>query len=266
MALVAASLFLASCGDMEVDRNHPSATDELAPKQKAEAAEAAESHVKKGSRPTSSETIGREGSARVSRNKGTPARVTRIVDGDTIEVRFHGRIETIRLIGVDTPETVHPSRPVECFGAAASNFTARTLQDKAVGLEFDVERTDRYGRTLAYVWSDGRLFNRVLVARGFAQVATYPPNVKYVDVFLKAQKHARDNGRGLWGSCQDDGDSVSSAGGGASTKCDPNYKGACIPLYPPDVDCGDVPAKGFRSIGSDPHGFDGDGDGVACES
>ena len=85
--------------------------------------------------------------------------VTRVVDGDTIEVNYRGSIVDIRLIGVDTPETVHPTEPVECFGPAASRFTTASLTEETVRLEFDVERRDYYGRLLAYVWDDGKLFN-----------------------------------------------------------------------------------------------------------
>ena len=112
---------------------------------------------------------------------GEPANVTRVIDGDTIEVALDNEIVAVRLIGIDTPETVNPTEPVECYGPAASRFTTSALEGRPVRLEFDVERLDRYGRTLAYVWLDSELFNETLVARGFAQVTTYPPNVRYVD-------------------------------------------------------------------------------------
>jgi micrococcal nuclease len=157
-------------------------------------------------------------------------------------------------------------------------LTSRSLLGRSVQLDFDLERTDRYGRALAYVWVRDALFNRTLVARGFAQVATYPPNVKYVDLFLKAQRKARSNDRGLRASCSSGTAATGAVAGGSSAggssaggtsaggNCDANYSGACIPPYPPDLDCEKVSAKGFRSTGSDPHGFDGDGDGIACES
>ena len=116
-------------------------------------------------------------------------------------MRFRGRTVDVRLIGIDTPETVDPSQPVGCYGKAASNFTTERLTGERVRLEFDVEHKDRYGRTLAYVWIGGRLFNEVLVQEGFASVSTYPPNVKYVDRFLAAQRVAREHERGLWGEC-----------------------------------------------------------------
>ncbi|HEX2236621.1 MAG TPA: thermonuclease family protein [Actinomycetota bacterium] len=194
-----------------------------------------------------------------------------MIDGDTIEVARGGTLD-VRLIGIDTPETVHPHEPVQCYGPAASAFTTRALEGDSVRLEFDVERRDAYGRALAYVWEDGRLFNQLLVQRGFATVATFPPNVRYVDRLVAAQRRARRADRGLWGACGgrasggggSRGASVGTATRGTGGNCDPNYRGACVPRYPPDLDCDRVPS-GFTSIGSDPHGFDGDGDGVACE-
>lgn len=130
---------------------------------------------------------------------GIVAQVIRIIDGDTIEVQLNGKTEKVRLIGVDTPETVHPVIGEEPYGKAASNFTKSQLEGKQVTLEFDVQERDQYGRLLAYVWLNGQLFNEVLVREGYAQVSTFPPNVKYVERFLAAQQEAREAGRGLWG-------------------------------------------------------------------
>ena len=129
------------------------------------------------------------------------ATVTRVVDGDTIHVDLDGVDTTIRLIGIDTPEREGPYTHEECFGREASGYTERALAGREIQLEFDVERTDRYDRTLAYVWLDDHLFDERIVADGFAVVATFPPNVKYVDRLLAAQRAARDGGRGLWGMC-----------------------------------------------------------------
>jgi micrococcal nuclease len=195
-----------------------------------------------------------------ARSESTNAAVTRVVDGDTVEVRFRGRTIDVRLIGIDTPETVDPTQPVGCYGKAASHFTTARLSGERVRLEFDVERTDRYGRTLAYVWIGGRLFNEVLVRQGFASVSTYPPNVTYVDRFLVAQRVAREQERGLWGGCP-----AADDGGGGRT-CDPSYPDLCIPPPPPDLDCGDVAFHAFRVRGSDPHNVDADRNGFGCES
>lgn len=127
--------------------------------------------------------------------------VERHIDGDTIGVRGG---TSVRLIGVDTPETKHPSLPVQCFGREASAFTAELLPiGTEVRLVYDVERRDRYNRTLAYIYrvSDGLFVNAELLRQGYAQVATFPPNVAHVGAFLELQAEARAEGRGLWGAC-----------------------------------------------------------------
>jgi len=127
--------------------------------------------------------------------------VIRVVDGDTIRVRIGGREYTVRYIGIDTPETVKPGSPVECFGPEAKRRNEELVGGKVVELEKDVSETDRYGRLLRYVYVDGRMVNAILVEEGYAQVATYPPDVKYQELFLKLQRRAREEGRGLWGAC-----------------------------------------------------------------
>jgi micrococcal nuclease len=123
------------------------------------------------------------------------AQVTKHTDGDTLWLSGIGKV---RLIGMDTPEVYGG---VECFGREASAFVERTVPLGAeVRYRLGVEERDRYGRALAYVWlRDGRLLNRLLVARGYAQPLTVPPNVEYEDLFVRAARRARDAGRGLWG-------------------------------------------------------------------
>jgi micrococcal nuclease len=125
----------------------------------------------------------------------TEARVTKHTDGDTLWLSGIGKV---RLIGIDTPEI---DGGVECFGRRASAFVERTAPLGArVRYRLGVDARDRYGRALAYVWlSDGRFLNRLLVARGYAQPLTAPPNVEYEDVFVRAARRAREAGRGLWG-------------------------------------------------------------------
>lgn len=130
--------------------------------------------------------------------------VARVVDGDTIEL---ANGQTVRLIGIDTPETVDSRRPVGCFGKEASNEAKRLLSGKEVVLQKDVSDTDKYKRFLRYVFlplEDGRILfvNDYLVRAGFAKVMTYPPDVKYNEQFRQAEKEARENNRGLWGSCK----------------------------------------------------------------
>lgn len=132
---------------------------------------------------------------------GDAAAVERVVDGDTIVVTGG---ERVRLIGVDTPETKDPRKAVQCFGKEASAHTEALLPPgTAVRLVYDVERRDRYRRTLAYVYreTDGLFVNADLVASGYAQILTIPPNVAHADDFRALQAEARDAGRGLWSAC-----------------------------------------------------------------
>lgn len=146
---------------------------------------------------------------------GTPCSVLRVTDGDT----FHCRLESgeevkVRLLGIDTPEsspnpkayrdverTGRSMEEIVKMGKEAKRFTQSLLPaGEKVYLEFDVQKTDRYGRLLAYVWlSDGRMLNEVIIKEGYAQVYTIPPNVKYQERLLSAQRRAREEGRGLWG-------------------------------------------------------------------
>lgn len=128
-------------------------------------------------------------------------RVSRVVDGDTIEVRLDGRSEDVRLIGIDTPETVKPDTPVQCFGERASHFTKRRLTGRRVRLVFGIERRDVYGRLLAYVYLHGRFFNPILVRRGLARSLTIPPNDRFAPRFRHLEQVAARAGRGLWGDC-----------------------------------------------------------------
>lgn len=126
-------------------------------------------------------------------------KVTRVVDGDTIEIETG---QKVRLIGVNAPESVAPRKPVACFGKEASEFTKSELEGKFVMLEKDVSELDKYGRLLRYIYVDDVMFNEKLVKQGFAMASTYPPDVKYKDKFLEAQKYARDNKLGLWNLCK----------------------------------------------------------------
>jgi micrococcal nuclease len=127
-------------------------------------------------------------------------RVVRVVDGDTIVININNIDEYVRLIGVDCPESVHPdsTRNTE-LGDLSSAFTKRFLEGEYVSLELDVQEKDKYGRILAYVYIDDIMFNKILLAAGMAQVATFPPNVKYVNEFQRIQQDAIENNAGLWG-------------------------------------------------------------------
>jgi micrococcal nuclease len=131
-------------------------------------------------------------------------RVVRVVDGDTILVATGGRQERVRYIGVDTPETVKPNTPVQCFGKKASAYNHSLLDGQTVRLVTDAEQRDRYGRLLAYVYrtGDDLFVNAELVRRGYATTLTIPPNVRYADRFRDLAAGARDAGRGLWSACE----------------------------------------------------------------
>ncbi|HET7454233.1 MAG TPA: thermonuclease family protein [Solirubrobacterales bacterium] len=133
--------------------------------------------------------------------RSASAYVLRAVDGDTIEVRLDGRREDIRYIGVDTPETVKPGTPVQCFGPRAHRFNARLVAQRRVRLVFGVERRDVYGRLLAYVYRGDRFVNAELARRGLARTLTIPPNDRFAGRFKRLQMAAARAGRGLWGAC-----------------------------------------------------------------
>jgi micrococcal nuclease len=130
-------------------------------------------------------------------------RVVEVIDGDTVVVAFAGGArDTVRLLGVDTPETHHPTRGVECFGPEASAFTTEWLLGRLVRLESDVERRDVYDRRLAYVVLDGARFNDELLRRGYARFLVIPPNDRHGRAMLAAELVARRHGRGLWAACE----------------------------------------------------------------
>ncbi len=131
------------------------------------------------------------------------AAVERVVDGDTIKVRLDGRDETVRYIGVDTPETKKPGTPVQCFGKAASAENERLVEGERLRLSVGEEARDRYGRLLAYVRRerDGLFVNERLLAGGFARTLTIRPNDRYERTFTAAEARARGARAGLWGRC-----------------------------------------------------------------
>lgn len=138
-------------------------------------------------------------------NKDTKLfKVIEVVDGDTIKVLMDNKEETVRLIGIDTPEVLDPRIPVQCFGIEASNKAKELLTGKNVMLESDATQgeKDKYGRLLRYVFLDKENFNKIMISEGFAHEYTYQNNpYKYQLEFIRAEKEARENKRGLWNSC-----------------------------------------------------------------
>jgi micrococcal nuclease len=134
-----------------------------------------------------------------------PYRVVQVLDGDTIVVRAAGGPdETIRLLGIDTPETHHPTKPVQCYGPEAAAYTASRLFGQVVQLEDDVERHDVYGRRLAYVYVDGHNYERELLRKGYARLLVIEPNHAHARDMLDDELNARARRVGLWGGCGDD--------------------------------------------------------------
>lgn len=156
-------------------------------------------------------------------NCGSEYLVLKVIDGDTIEVEKLGKV---RYIGIDTPETKHPSRGPEPYGREACEANKRLVEHKTVRLELDVEERDKYGRILAYVYVGDLFVNAWLVENGYAQVSTYPPNVKYAALFLKLEQKAREAGKGLWG-IPEEGKIKPGEGYWASSKSDKFHKPAC---------------------------------------
>jgi micrococcal nuclease len=127
--------------------------------------------------------------------------VVRVVDGDTVDVNLDGVTTRVRLIGINTPETVDPNKPVECYGPEASKRAKALLEGQRVLLEADPSQDDRdrYDRLLRYIWfEDGRLFNMQMVLEGYAYEYTYQVPYKYQAVFKAAQRQAEEAQRGLW--------------------------------------------------------------------
>lgn len=169
------------------------------------------------------------------------AQVINVVDGDTIDVLLNGVEVRVRYILVDTPETKHPEKPVEPFGPEAYEANRQLVEGKIVLLEKDVSETDRYGRLLRYVYVGDLMVNEELLRLGLAQVATFPPDVKYVDRFLEVQHQAQAAGVGMWGR-QPFTEQVTptpfQAEASPPTASTTDYTGPYDP-FGPDRDCGD---------------------------
>ena len=195
-----------------------------------------------------------------------------VVDGDTVRVDYRGGV-SVRLIGIDTPETVSPSVPDECGGQVASGAARRLLTGQSVTMAFDPtqDRVDRYGRPLVYLGVPGvGDFGRAMIRRGQAAEYTYDAAYQRQAQYQSAEGAARSAKRGLWGACggpdrplrrpKAPPASAEGSGGGCAAGYNP-----CVPPFPPDRNCDDADGP-IIVTGSDPHELDSDGDGVACES
>lgn len=211
---------------------------------------------------------------------GVPATVTRVVDGDTLEISIDGKTEDVRLLLIDTPETVHPSEPVQPFGPEASQFVKDTLEGKNVHVKVGTEERDKYGRLLAYVYIDGETIQEKLLREGLARTAYLYNDLSMLDEFHAVQQTAIDAGIGVWSipgyahvdhdhgyHYQEEPEVASEPVAEAKTTTSE------IDTSGPDRDCSDfstqAEAQAFMEASgpSDPHRLDGnDNDGLACES
>jgi micrococcal nuclease len=220
-------------------------------------------------------------SAPVTTIEGT---VSAVIDGDTVRVSVRGFDTPVRLLGIDTPETRDPRKPVQCYGPQATAMTRRLLPvGRRVIVRSDPTQAtrDRYARFLGYVFradrplAPNRSVNHTLVRTGRAKVYVYG-GVRFAAArpYFRAQNRARRAKAGLWGPPCNRNTTKPAVRtrparvarpdtGGA---CDPNYAGACLPVHPPDVNCRDISARDIRVVGTDVHHLDVDRDGIACES
>jgi micrococcal nuclease len=224
-----------------------------------------------------------------------PVDLIAVNDGDTIEVWLNNRHERVRLVGIDTHEVGGGYQEEECFGPEASRFLKALLNvGGEIWIEQDIEDRDQYGRLLRWVWADfgtGQVYllNEALLRAGYAERYRNTPNDLYLDELLAAEAFAQDYQLGMWSSC----DVPYRASSGASRIsvprptqalaptasailpaptvaesrpiCDPAYPDLCIPPFPPDLSCANIPYDHVRVRPPDPHHFDGNGDGVGCE-
>jgi micrococcal nuclease len=225
------------------------------------------------------------------------AKVTRIVDGDTLQARYRGRSDRVRLIGIDTPEAG------KCYAAQATAAARKLASARIVHLVGDPSqaRRDRYGRLLAYVLLPNRHdLGRDLIRLGAGYVYVFDRTFSKLGTYRAAEAAARDASVGVWISCKSPPTTTTTSTSATSTtttattttttttititttptatttpttsggNCAPSYPDVCIPPPPPDLDCGQIPYRNFRVIynvaSPDPHRFDGDRDGIGCES
>lgn len=190
-----------------------------------------------------------------------------VVDGDTIDVAIGGKTYPVRYIGMDAPENG------DHLAYDATRKNRQLVQGKTVTLVKDVSDTDRYDRLLRYVIVEDDFANYELVRQGFALPATFPPDVACQATFVEAAGLARQEVRGLWiptvTPTATKNIIIVTAVPGTGTgggNCSPSYPTVCIPPPPPDLNCGDIQFRRFKVLPPDPHNFDGDHDGIGCES
>lgn len=210
-------------------------------------------------------------SAEVQGPEGELFKVAHVVDGDTIKIE-NGQV--VRYIGIDTPETVDPRKPVQCFGKEASAKNKQLIEGKEVRLVKDVSETDKYGRILRYVYIGDTFVNDYLVRNGFAHSSTYPPDVKFQDQFKKAEEEARNNKRGLWAddACKTEtpppvpvpvAPTTSNTAGSSNSAATGAYSCDCSKTCPEMISCAEAQYQ-LNTCGCTRR--DADHDGIACDA
>lgn len=237
------------------------------------------------------ETVSKQQATPTPKTKSNPYQtgtVTKVIDGDTVEVQIGEKVEKVRMLLIDTPETVHPNQPVQPYGKEASDFTQKLLLNKEVKLEKDQEDKDKYGRLLRYIYVEDQSVQELLLTEGLARVAVYPPNTKYEQKYRELQDQAKAKKIGIWsinGYVKDDGfdppekketvqkTNQSKPQTSRPSNTQPRSRPRSTSTYTGgDKDCKDFATQReaqrfFESQRpGDPHGLDRDGDGIACES
>jgi micrococcal nuclease len=188
------------------------------------------------------------------------ALVVGVIDGDTIDVQLNDQVFRVRYIGINTPERD------EAFYNQATAYNQQLVFNKTVTLVKDKSEIDQFDRLLRYVIVGDTFVNHDLVNEGYAIASAYPPDTACATSFESAQRDAQTGKVGLWmPTAAPVLPSPSVSGGGDGGNCDPSYPGVCIPPRPPDLDCPQISYTNFTVLPPDPHGFDGDGDGIGCE-
>lgn len=192
-------------------------------------------------------------------------KVKRVIDGDTIELEAG---QKVRLIGIDSPESVDPREAVQCFGKEAYSNLKTLLEEKIIKLEKDISETDKYGRLLRYVYLDKIFINETLVRTGFAKASSYPPDIKFQGKFREAEAYARNNSLGLWDSCPNTKNGRANTGLPSSLKPNSNFDSSGDFSCDCSKPCSDISSCTEAQFQLENCGCskrDGDGDGIACD-
>lgn len=241
-AFVLAIVFISGCSTSATDANKPSKTSTVAEKTVND---------KQSAKSETTQTSSDETTLVTEESKQLlPATIVKNIDGDTVGINLNGKEETIRMLCVDTPETHHPRLGVQPFGPEAADFTKNTLYPgRKVEVELGIGGgRDKYGRLLAYIYVDGKMFNEMLLEQGLARVAyVYAPNTKYVDQFYAIQKEAQQKRMGIWSIedyAKEDGFHPNAAGSNQAPSANSSQSGGTFQNNPNDDQETNLTCKG----------------------